>query len=74
MVKLYGKPGCGGCIATERALKKYNIDFEKINIYEDEEAFTHIQNLGYQGVPVVETEDEHWIGYKEDKIKALGLA
>lgn len=72
MVKLYSKPGCGQCIATERAFKKEGVDYEYVDVYQDEEAFKFVtQTLGYQGVPVVVTEDDHWNGYKPEKIKAL---
>lgn len=72
MVKVYGKPGCGGCVATVRDFNKYDIDFEYVNVSEDEAAFDYVINtLGYQGVPVVETPTEHWNGYKSAKIKEL---
>lgn len=72
MVTVYSKPGCGGCIATKRFLKKNSVDFTEINVYEDEEAMDRVVNtLGYKQMPVVETPQDHWSGYKEDKLKSL---
>lgn len=73
MVTLYGKPGCGQCIASERMLKKEGVEYAKVDITQDPEAYSHVQELGYSQVPVLETEDEHWYGFKADKIKSLAL-
>ena len=34
----------------------------------------HVVDLGYQQVPVVETPQEHWSGYRPDKITSLATA
>lgn len=71
MVKLYSKPGCGQCIATKRAFDKKGVNYEYVDVTQDQEAYSHIVTLGYQGVPVVETPEDHWNGYKPEKIKDL---
>lgn len=73
MTKLYSKPGCVQCAATERYLKQHNKPYEKIDLTKDEAAFDHVVNtLGYQNVPVVETaEGKHWYGFNPDELALL---
>lgn len=71
MVKLYGKPSCVQCSATERALIKQGTEFVKIDVSQDEEAYAYIVSLGYQSVPVVETPEEHWSGFRPENIRKL---
>lgn len=71
MVKVFSKPGCNGCTATKREMKKQGIEFEELDITQNDGALEEIMSLGYQGVPVVVTADEHWHGFKPEKIRAL---
>ena len=72
MVKVYGKPGCVQCNMTEKALVKKGVEFTKVDVTQDDEAFDYVVNtLGYQGVPVVETAEDHWNGFKPEKIATL---
>lgn len=68
---VYSKPNCVQCNATHRALKKKNVDYTVIDVTEDHAAYQHVASLGYQQVPVVETEHDHWSGYRPDKIAEL---
>lgn len=69
-VILYSKPGCGQCVATERAFKKKNITYAYKSLLEDEN-IARIKELGYLGAPVVETSRDHWTGYNADKIESI---
>lgn len=70
-VTVYSKPSCVQCTATYKALEQIGVSFQIIDISEDSHAFGVIQNLGYRQVPVVMVDDEHWAGFRPDKIKAL---
>ena len=71
-VTLYGKPNCVQCTATERALKTAGIDFDKIDVTQDEQAYDYVVGLGYQAAPVVVVgDDNHWSGFRPEKIAAL---
>ena len=70
-VTVYSKPSCVQCNATYRALTKKGIDYDVVDVTEDEAALAHVLALGYQQVPVVETPSEHWSGYRPDKITTL---
>ncbi len=70
-VTVYSKPSCVQCNATYRALEQKGVDFIVVDLSKDDEAFDHVQALGYQQVPVVEVSGDHWAGFRPDKIAAL---
>lgn len=71
MVKVYTKPSCVQCNATYNALNKKGIPFEKIDMSQDLEALELVKGLGYFQAPVVVTDDDHWSGFRPDKIAGL---
>lgn len=70
-VTVFSKPSCPQCNATYRGLGKKGIDYEVVDVSADEEAKAFILGLGYQSVPVVVVGEDHWYGYRPDKIAEL---
>lgn len=70
-VKLYSKPNCIQCQHTEKWLQKHNIIYEKLDVTEQPAALARVQELGYQSLPVVETETENWFGFRPDRLEKL---
>lgn len=70
-VTVYSRPGCQPCNATVRALEKAGIDFVKLDVTEDSDAAEACQAFGYLSVPVVVAGDDHWSGFRPDRIAAL---
>lgn len=70
-VTVYTKPQCVQCDATKRALSSKRIDYEAVDITEDPDALAAVKALGYMQAPVVVTSEDHWSGFRPDKIKAL---
>ncbi len=71
-VKVYSTPGCNNCRMTKEFLKSKNIDFEDINIAENEEARNWlIEKTGYIGAPVIQIGDEFVTGFDRKKIESL---
>ncbi len=70
-VTVYTKPACVQCNATYRALDKKGIEYKVIDVTEDSAALEHVRTLGYMQAPVVETETEHWSGFRPDKIALI---
>ena len=70
-IAVYSKPSCVQCTATYRALDKQGIEYEVFDVSVDEKALAAVKDLGYMQAPVVVTEDDHWSGFRPDKIKAL---
>lgn len=73
-ITVYSKPNCVQCDATYRALVKNGLEYDVIDITQDEQALATVKALGYQQAPVVFAEGDHWSGFRPDKIKALARA
>ncbi|MFP1724013.1 glutaredoxin-like protein NrdH [Lonsdalea quercina] len=70
-ITVYSKSNCPQCDATCRALDKHQIGYNKIDLTQDAQALAYVRSLGYQQAPVVVTGQEHWSGFRPDKIHAL---
>lgn len=53
MIKVYSKPNCVQCEMTKEFLKQNNVEFEEVNVFEDEEALELIKLHGFKRLPVV---------------------
>ena len=69
-ITVYSKPNCVQCNATYRALDKQGLPYEVVDLTQDAEAMESVKALGYQQAPVVFADDEHWAGFRPDRIKA----
>lgn len=70
-VTVYSKPSCVQCTATYRALDRQGVAYTVVDLSQDEAALAKVRDLGYQQVPVVITDADHWAGFRPDKISAL---
>jgi glutaredoxin-like protein NrdH len=73
-ITVYTKPACVQCTATYKAFDKQGITYDTVDISLDTEARDYVMALGYLQAPVVVTENEHWSGFRPDRIKALAGA
>lgn len=71
MIKVYSKPNCMQCKFTEDWLQKHNIIYEKLDVTDQPAALARVKELGYQSLPVVETEMENWSGFRPDRLEVL---
>ena len=71
-ITVYTKPACVQCNATYKALEKQGIAYETVDISLDTEGRDYVMALGYLQAPVVVvSQDNHWSGFRPDRIKAL---
>jgi glutaredoxin-like protein NrdH len=70
-ITVYSKPLCVQCDATKRALNKAGVSYDVVDVTEDAAARERIMNLGYLQAPVVIAGQDHWSGFRPDKIKTL---
>ncbi|MCD5315566.1 glutaredoxin-like protein NrdH [Kineosporia babensis] len=70
-ITVYSKPACVQCDATHRALEKSGLAYEVVDITENAEAREYVLALGYLQAPVVVAGEDHWSGYRPDRIRAL---
>ena len=74
-ITIYSKPNCVQCTATYRAMDKAGLSYETVDISLDAQALEQVKSLGYAQAPVVVVAGEdHWSGFRPDKIKTLALA
>lgn len=72
-VTVYTLPSCVQCESTKKLLTKNEIEFNVIDLSEDETAMEMVKSLGYQSAPVVVAGEAHWAGFRPDMITALAV-
>lgn len=70
-VTVYTKPSCVQCSMTYKALDKAGVDYMVVDIAADESARDYVVSLGYLQAPVVVADDDHWSGFRPERIKQL---
>ncbi|NIZ90857.1 glutaredoxin-like protein NrdH [Kineococcus rubinsiae] len=70
-ITVYSTPSCVQCKATYRALDKKGLAYEVVDVTQDAQALATVQALGYVQAPVVVVGDEHWSGFRPDRISAV---
>lgn len=70
-VTVYTKPACVQCVATHKALAKNGIEYATVDLTFDSKAREYVMALGYLQAPVVVAGDDHWGGFRPDRITAL---
>ncbi|WP_206499199.1 glutaredoxin-like protein NrdH [Rhodococcus sp. KRD175] len=75
-ITVYTKPNCGQCDATKRRLDKHGLDYQTIDITQDDTARHFVTcELGYLQAPVVVVDGgEHWSGFRIDALDRLAAA
>lgn len=74
MITVYSKPACVQCTATTRELDRKGIPYKYVDLTEDASAMDTVKDLGYMQAPVVVAGEDHWSGFRPDKIGALAVA
>ncbi|MBB3752631.1 glutaredoxin-like protein NrdH [Mycolicibacterium sp. BK634] len=57
---------------TYKALDKQGLSYNVVDITEDHAARDHVMSLGYLQAPVVVAGEDHWSGFRPERIRALG--
>ncbi len=69
-VKVYSTPTCPWCHRAKEFLNEIKVEFEDINVAEDQKAAEEmVDKSGQRGVPVIEIDGEIIIGFNPDAIK-----
>ena len=74
VVKVYSLPSCVQCDSTKRLLNSIEVEYEEIDMSQDPVALEMVKALGHSAAPVVIAGDQHWSGFRMDRIKALKSA
>lgn len=68
---VYSRPSCVQCQWTKKIMEQEGIAYDEINVEEDAAALEFIKGLGYSAAPVVVAGNEHWSGFRPERIKGL---
>ena len=72
---IYIGPNCVRCDQTMRILDQSGVEYQTINVHENESAMEHMKSLGYSSLPVVFAPEDsdigHWSGFDIMKIREL---
>ncbi|MDD7758790.1 MAG: glutaredoxin domain-containing protein [Aerococcus suis] len=66
---IYSKPGCGHCKMVKRFLDDKGIDYEDVNVYEDEDSMNYLKEQEYYSLPQVFDNDDY-VGDNVGKVMA----
>ncbi len=74
-ITVYSTPMCTYCVILKNYLKEKNIDFEEVDVSQDEEMQKKmIEKSGQMSVPVTEINGDIIVGFDKEKIdEAIGL-
>ncbi len=71
-VKVYSTPSCPYCLTLKRFLEENNIEFEDIDVSQNQQAAEEmVEKSGQMGVPVADIDGDIVIGFNRGKIKEL---
>ena len=71
-VIVYTKKKCPQCIMTKQYMDALDIEYETIDVTDNEEARAYVKSLGFQTLPVVVAESgEAWFGFRPENIDLL---
>jgi len=72
IVKVFSTPTCPFCVTVKDFLKENNIEFEDLDVAENEIARNEmVEKSGQMGVPVIMVDEEIVIGFDQAKLKKL---
>lgn len=71
-VKVYSTEICPYCVALKEFLKEHHIEFEEIDVSQDQQSAKEmVEKTGQMGVPVIEIDDQVVVGFDREKITKL---
>ncbi len=72
MIKVYSTQTCPYCVTLKEWLKEKGVEFEDVDVGEDEKARDEmIEKSGQMGVPVVDIDGQIVVGFDREKISKL---
>jgi glutaredoxin 3 len=72
MIKVYSTLSCPYCVTLKNFLKEHKIQFEDIDVSQNELAQKEmIDKSGQMGVPVIDIDGQIIVGFDQERIKQL---
>jgi len=72
VVKVYSTPTCAYCVTLKKFLTEKGIQFEAVDVSQDEAALKEmVAKSGQMGVPVINIDGQIVVGFNRNKIVEL---
>jgi glutaredoxin-like protein NrdH len=71
MVTVYVKPDCVQCSMTKKRMDALGVEYQTIDVMQDEKALKLIISKGFLSAPVVNAGEAWWSGFQPDKIISI---
>lgn len=71
MTTVYTKPACIQCEMTKKYMDKNGIEYNTVDITQDQEALDMVLAMGFSSAPVVISGDLSFAGFQPDKINEI---
>ncbi|UQY43358.1 glutaredoxin-like protein NrdH [Mixta hanseatica] len=71
LITIYTKNNCMQCTATKNMMDKLGLPWQLVNLDEEPAALEDLKALGYRQLPVVMADEDHWSGFRPDKLIRL---
>lgn len=69
-VRIYSTPICPFCKRAKEFFKKHNVEYEDINVAENQKARDKmVEKSGQMSVPVIEVGDKIIVGFDEQELR-----
>jgi glutaredoxin-like YruB-family protein len=69
-VRIYSTPTCPFCKRAKEFFKKHKVEYEDINVAENEKARDEmVEKSGQMSVPVIEVGDKIIVGFDEQELR-----
>jgi glutaredoxin-like protein NrdH len=70
-VTVYTLPACVQCDSTKKMLTRAHVEYTEIDLSTDAAAMEKIRELGYTQAPIVEAGNQHWSGFRMERLQGL---
>lgn len=71
-IKVFTTKFCPYCISLKEFLKEHNIEFQEVNVENDEQGLKEmVEKSGQMGVPVTVIDGNVVVGFDRERIKKL---
>lgn len=70
-ISVYWQPGCSSCLKTKEFVEDLGIDFESVNILQDEKALDEVLASGLRSIPAVRKDDRFIYAQNLDDVAEL---
>lgn len=68
---IYTLPSCVQCESSKRYLDKQGVEYDTIDMSQDPAAHKYVTELGYSQAPVVVFGDNHWSGFRMERLDGI---